>query len=283
MKPVITVITVSYKGAKYLVDCIENVIAQECHACIEHLIIDGGSNDGTVEILQDYSHQFSHISWISEPDQGQSDAMNKGLDLAQADTVAFLNVDDRFYPETLKRWIKLIPNQRSPFLIVGNCEYVDGKGNHLGWNRPSKVSRWSVLAPDAFPFPGTTPSYCYSKVLHKDSRIGYYNIENHLSMDFEFLAKVRQVIPFTYFDEPWGVFVRHEACKTVVFSKNGDQRIATRSARRKILLEQPLNVKLAFLIYCVPKIIWNRPIAIARKKLALGRFIPGRKKKLKPH
>ena len=78
------------------------MIEQNC-GDVEHIIIDGGSQDGTVTIIKQYAEKYPHIRWISEADQGQSDAMNKGLDMAKGNIISFLNVDDYYEPLVLNK------------------------------------------------------------------------------------------------------------------------------------------------------------------------------------
>src|SRR5215510_8009297 len=97
MRPQLSIITPVFNGIGFIEFCIINVIEQECREA-EHIIIDGGSTDGTLEIIRKYAEQHEHIRWVSEPDRGQSDAMNKGIAVATGKLVGCLNVDD-YYEE----------------------------------------------------------------------------------------------------------------------------------------------------------------------------------------
>lgn len=90
----VSLITVTYNTARFLSSCIDSILEQD-HADIEYIIIDGASTDGTLEIINSYGDGVSHF--LSEPDKGIYDAMNKGLALATGDIVGILNADD-FYP-----------------------------------------------------------------------------------------------------------------------------------------------------------------------------------------
>ena len=93
--PLLSIITPVYNGEKFILGCIESVVAQNC-AGVEHIVVDGGSTDRTVQILREKAETHPHLRWISEPDSGQSDALNKGIALARAEYIGILNVDD-FY------------------------------------------------------------------------------------------------------------------------------------------------------------------------------------------
>lgn len=94
-EPPVTIVTVVFNNAKTIEQCIESVLAQT-YSNIEYIVIDGGSTDGTVDVLESYQSDIDYI--LSEPDQGIYDAMNKGLSLAKGEYIAFLNADDFYFP-----------------------------------------------------------------------------------------------------------------------------------------------------------------------------------------
>src|SRR5215472_1653392 len=93
--PILSIITPVYNGEKFISGCIESVAAQKL-AGVEHIIVDGRSSDRTMDIVRDKARVYPHLRWISEPDRGQSDALNKGIDMARAEYIGILNADD-FY------------------------------------------------------------------------------------------------------------------------------------------------------------------------------------------
>jgi glycosyltransferase involved in cell wall biosynthesis len=97
----ISVITPCLNRAEFIVEVVESVLAQN-YPYFEHIIVDGGSTDGTFDVLKKYKH----LTVISEPDQGMYDALNKGLDLAQGEIVGFLNTDDLYAPNIFDKIVK---------------------------------------------------------------------------------------------------------------------------------------------------------------------------------
>src|SRR5271167_3324155 len=95
----ISIVTPSFKQARFFEECLASVQSQGC-AGVEHIVMDGASADGTVEILKRYSGEasYGHLEWRSEPDQGQSDALNKGFRMATGEIVGWLNSHDRYRP-----------------------------------------------------------------------------------------------------------------------------------------------------------------------------------------
>jgi len=122
IQPRFSIITVSFNNAKSIVETIESVLSQD-YTDFEYLIIDGGSTDETLEILQEYDGK---LSWISEPDNGIYDAMNKGWKMAKGEFVAYINADD-FYNHThvLSKMDKALSQNQEASAGYGDLAYVD--------------------------------------------------------------------------------------------------------------------------------------------------------------
>jgi glycosyltransferase involved in cell wall biosynthesis len=112
-----TIITPTLNREKYVAEAIESVLAQE-YDDVEHWIIDGGSTDRTLEVVQSYPH----LRMISEPDRGVYDAFNKGLDRATGDAVIFLNSDDILAPGALALAKEIFENTLGTKIVSGGCE-----------------------------------------------------------------------------------------------------------------------------------------------------------------
>ncbi|MBW4517632.1 MAG: glycosyltransferase [Timaviella obliquedivisa GSE-PSE-MK23-08B] len=215
----ISVITPVYNGDRFIESCIHVVLDQAC-LDIEHLIIDGGSSDRTVEIIQRYAAQYSHIRWISEKDQGQSDAMNKGINLAKGEIIAMLNVDDYYEPNVLNQVLKLFQTLPEPTLLVGNCHVWDDAEQLMGINRPKHLKLTDLLlGQNINPFPLNPSAYFYHRSLHE--KIGCYLVDDHYSMDVDFLFRAVQVAHLEYVDQVWGNYRLISGTKTFIDCANG--------------------------------------------------------------
>ena len=129
-----SIITVTYNASRWLERTIVNVLSQS-YPGIEYIIIDGGSTDGTVDIIKQYASGVSY--WVSEPDKGLYDAMNKGLLKATGDYVWFINAGDTLYTTNTIQQISdsLKKEKYLPDVIYGETMIVDAKGNPVGMRR----------------------------------------------------------------------------------------------------------------------------------------------------
>jgi glycosyltransferase involved in cell wall biosynthesis len=167
--------------------CILNV-AENLPPDTEHLIVDGGSSDGTVGLLKELSERFQHLRWISEKDQGQSDAMNKGIRLAQGKWIGFLNADDFYTSGALVSVLAIIKsNPDKDRFLVGNLNIIDESDQLISVNKPSGMSLPALLA-DTCQWPYNPAAYFYPAALH--AKIGYFPIHEHFAMDYDFILKL---------------------------------------------------------------------------------------------
>lgn len=152
LNPQVTVITAVYNAEKYLDDCIQSILNQN-YKGFEYIIIDGGSTDGTVDIIKKYQDQLGY--WVSEPDQGVYDAWNKGLSMAKGKWIAFVGADDLLYPDALQTYMQHItthPKQDELEFISSRIEWVNEDlslirvvGDAWSWDRFRKeMCTWHV-------------------------------------------------------------------------------------------------------------------------------------------
>jgi glycosyltransferase involved in cell wall biosynthesis len=206
----LTVITPVFNGIKYIRKCLDNVNSQYCDAA-EHLIMDGSSTDGTVQLVQEYAASHPHVRLISESDTGQSNAMNKGLHHARGKIVGFLNVDDYYEPNVLNRVVHHFKKLPEPSFICGNLNIWNADGTLKHFNRPTNISLLEILS-HCYEWPYNPSAYFYHKSLHELT--GPYNENNHYTMDYEFILNAASHIKLLHVDELWGNFNMVAGSKT---------------------------------------------------------------------
>lgn len=216
----LSIITPVYNGSPTIERCLNSVIEQNCPQ-VEHILIDGGSKDDTVCVVQHYAQKHHHIRWLSEIDRGQSEALNKGIALARGPILGILNADDTYQSGVLNRVLAIFNTLPSPALLVGNCNIWDSEGRLSQVNRPDRLRlKELLLGPHVFPLPFNPSAYFYHAALHR--MIGYYNVDEHYVLDWDFLLRAVQVAEVRYVDETWGNFYMLEGSKTVNDLRSGD-------------------------------------------------------------
>jgi glycosyltransferase involved in cell wall biosynthesis len=234
----ISVITPVYNGERFIESCLKAVIEQSC-SDIEHIIIDGGSTDKTVEIVKQYVQKYPHIRWISEKDKGQSDAMNKGIAMAKGTILAILNVDDYYEPNVLNQISSIFKTLPEPSLLVGNCKILDDEGNLLEVNKPEKLKLAELLLGWKInPFPANPSAYFYHTSLHQ--KIGLYKVDDHYAMDLDFILRAVQVATVKYMNETWGNFQLHKNTKTFHSGESGQGNSRMKSIMEYYRKDLPL-------------------------------------------
>ena len=180
--PTISVITPSFNSISTIRETIESARSQS-YLNWEHLIIDGGSTDGTLEVLREYSH----VKWMSERDEGHYHAMNKGIERASGEIVTILNADDCYRPGALQLVAEAFAKHPEWDGLFGDIVYVDGAGKEI-YRREEAVFDYDVLR-----FSGV----CY--VIHQTlfvrksvhDRLGVYRHKEFLnSCDYDFILRL---------------------------------------------------------------------------------------------
>lgn len=184
VKPLFSIITVTYNALTTLPPTLDSVMEQTCDL-YEMIVVDGGSTDGTVEILS--GCQSPRLRWISEPDEGIYDAMNKGISMAEGEYLIFLNAGDRFAsPDTLQTIADAAMDNDFPGIIYGQTDIIDSDGRVLGERH---LRAPAELTLDSFREGMTV---CHQAFVTLRKIAGYYNLKYRFSADYEWCIRCLQ-------------------------------------------------------------------------------------------
>ncbi len=205
--PKISVITPSYNQVKYLERTIKSVLDQN-YPNLEYIIIDGGSTDGSVDLIRRYANRLAH--WVSERDSGQPNAINKGLRAATGDWVAWQNSDDVFYPGAFMSVASVAASIRDVQLIIGNMNLIDKDDHLLRAIKYVKPTYRSLLAERMVL---TNQAAFWRRGLH--SNVGFLDESLDCAFDYEwFLRVLRHGVRATHVNATWGGLRMHGDTKT---------------------------------------------------------------------
>jgi GT2 family glycosyltransferase len=174
--PLVSIVTPCLDGREFVEDAIESV-RRQTYPRLEHVIVDGGSTDGTLDVLA----RHPHLRWRSEPDRGQADAVNKGIGMAKGEILGWLNADDLYEPDTVAAAVVALERQPAVDLVYGVCRTVDRAGRTLHVTRSRPLDPRRLLTSD---LPVPHPALFFRRRLV--DRIGLLDPELHLALDFDY-------------------------------------------------------------------------------------------------
>ena len=205
--PRISIITPSFNQGHYIAATIDSVLAQE-YPNLEHIIIDGGSTDSTLDILQ----RYPHLHVISEPDRGQADAINKGFRLATGTIWGFLNSDDTLLPGALYRVAQEIDPAHGRHIVMGRCRFIDEQGRFIGIEHPSYfVSHRRVLEIwKGYGLP--QPAVFWTTEVWRECGAMDESLKYHL--DYDLFCRFSQKYRFHWVDQLFATYRLHAESKT---------------------------------------------------------------------
>lgn len=202
--PLISIITPSFNQAEFLERTIVSVLSQN-YPNIEYGIIDGKSTDGSLEIIKKFKKD---LAWfVSEKDQGQADAINKGFKRVKGEFVAWLNSDDEFQPGAVSAAVRAFENNPEAVIVHGDVLAVDASDkvtnriNYGGWGLPG-LMKFQII--------GQPAVFMRRSMLNK---VGFLDTTYHLLLDHQLWLRLGQMGNIVHIQEPWAKARFHEHAK----------------------------------------------------------------------
>lgn len=209
INPLVTIITPSYNQGQFVEQTIQSVLNQT-YTHIEYIFVDGGSTDQTMEIVEKYQEDIDII--IHEKDEGQADAINKGLKLANGELVGWINSDDILYPECVEKIVEIYTqNPDGAIFYPSHLDWIDNEGKIIGKHMVKIPNRdyllnenYVVIQPGSFYF------------LRFIKELNYLDIMNHYCMDLALWLDLLNYgkIYFVDNNKPLSAFRIHDGSKT---------------------------------------------------------------------
>lgn len=189
--PLVSIVTPSYNQGEFIRDTIESVLMQS-YPNIEYIVVDGGSTDSTVSILKSYGNR---VKWISEKDEGQADAINKGIKMARGKIIGWINSDDTYMENAVEKAVTYFRLHPITDLVYGEGYYIDKKGNRTERYRTEKYSRERLAQACII----CQPTAFFKKQIIE--KVNYLDKRYQLSMDYELWMRIAKVGKISYIPE----------------------------------------------------------------------------------
>jgi glycosyltransferase involved in cell wall biosynthesis len=210
--PLVSIIIPSYNQARFLEFTIQSILEQD-YPNFEIIVVDGGSTDGSVEIIKRYADRFAW--WVSEKDKGHADALNKGFARAKGEIIAWLNSDDTYYPGAIADAVRVLQENPDVGLVYADADLTDEEGKIIGrfasrQTDYKKLLRASVHIPQATTF--------FRADLYR--QVGELSLSLFFAFDYDLWVRLSKVSRLLYVPHLWATFRLHDEGKSV---KNDDR------------------------------------------------------------
>lgn len=203
--PLVSIITPSYNHAPYLTATIDSVLSQD-YPHLEYIVVDGGSQDHTVEILQHYADR---LYWISERDDGQADAINKGFRMARGEILAWLNSDDLYLPGAVSQAVQYFQMHPDVSMVYGAGHHVDSYGHIIApyltepFDHQRLSERCFICQPTVF----------FRAAVFRE--VGPLDLQLRFCLDYEYWMRIAKRFRIGYLEAPLAASRLHMETKTL--------------------------------------------------------------------
>jgi glycosyltransferase involved in cell wall biosynthesis len=206
-EPLVTIVTPSYNQAPFLETTIRSVLEQD-YPNIEYIIIDGGSTDGSLDIIKKYANRLAF--WSSEKDRGQTDAINKGFARATGEMMAWINSDDTYEPGAIREAVAEMQAHPEVGLVYGDTNFIDDQGRVIG-RFPAAQTDYHRLRRGYVHIPQQAAFFrrdLWQQVEPLDPSFFF-------AMDYDLWVRIARLAPLLYTRRVWANFRLHGDSKTM--------------------------------------------------------------------
>jgi glycosyltransferase involved in cell wall biosynthesis len=207
-QPLVSIVTPSYNQVRYLENTIRSVLAQD-YSLIEYLIIDGGSTDGSQDVIWRYADRLAH--WISAPDKGQTDAINKGFSIAKGEIFAWINSDDTYEPQAVSEAVAFLQEHPEVGMVYGDANFIDTQGRVIG-RFPAAQTNYRKLRRGYVHIPQQAAFWRASLW----DRVGPLDPSFFFAMDYDLWVRLARISELRYHPRVWANFRLHGGSKTII-------------------------------------------------------------------
>ncbi len=206
--PLVSIITPSFNQGKYLEETICSVLEQD-YPHIEYLIVDGGSSDTSQEIINRYKGRLSW--WVSEPDRGQTDAINKGFSHAHGEILAWINSDDTYLPKAISQAVEFLSVNPEVGMVYGDANLINERGETIG-KFPARQTNYRLLRRGYVHIPQQSAFFRASLW----RKVGPLDPTFQFAMDYDLWVRIARISTIYYLPSTWANFRLHDTGKTVI-------------------------------------------------------------------
>lgn len=206
--PLVSIVTPSFNQVRYIEKTIQSVLMQD-YPHIEYAVVDGGSTDGTIDLIKKYENKLAW--WVSEKDKGQTDAINKGFNRSTGAILAWINSDDTYEPGAVSAAVEFLQTHPDVGMVYGGCNFINEDGRVIGKFNSAQTSH-RLIREGYVHIPQQT--MFFRSELWK--QVGPLDPSFYFAMDYDLWTRISARTEIKYVPQTWANFRLHTSGKTIL-------------------------------------------------------------------